>query len=133
MNIRIRAWMRCGEWDEQGEKQAFVMVGPDELAFEKYAPLAELLEDKPDEAYYMLSTDWKDDEGNELFQQDIVEYRDENFKFPHRYEIKYSREYAAFVLVNGMSMRLLGNCYGTIKKIGTLYENPDLLDSERKE
>ena len=41
--IKFRAWLPCGEWNEAGTEQAYEMVGPDALALEEYKPLADLL------------------------------------------------------------------------------------------
>ena len=70
MKIRIRAWMRCGDYDEN-DRQAFVMVPPESLAFE-------------------LSTGWKDKNRREIFDSDIIErcWCKNGIITPFHYEVK---------------------------------------------
>lgn len=140
MKIRIRAWMRAGGWDEEGTKRQFVMIPPEHLALEEYAPLIDLLNDIEDQQYFMLSTGLKDKNGIEIFEGDrfsyttsdnqrvvgVVQFMDGCFvgKFDtpiwDRFD-KFLRtiEYLKVLTINH-----------TLEVIGNIYQNPELVEEK---
>lgn len=115
--IKFRAWLPVGEWDEKGEKQSYEMVY--NLAYEEYLSINDLLNDTENIMQY---TGLRDKNARDIWEGDIVKdiimgkvgkiifndgcfeiYFDEhlqvNILFPYDYEI-----------------------------IGNIHENPELLE-----
>jgi len=75
MKIRIRAWIRDGDFNNDSGKQAFVMYSPEELAMESCDKYVGMFVNVDDQQYFMLSTGLWDKNGKEIFDGDIVHYK----------------------------------------------------------
>jgi uncharacterized phage protein (TIGR01671 family) len=120
--LKFRAWVRCGEWDDDGERQAFEMVLPDDLAFEEYATLNDILNGSNDESVFMQFTGLADCQGKEIYEGDILLAKS-------RYVVKWVDVNAGFDGCHFRSSRLnLSPCgWNQAEIIGNIYENEDLL------
>jgi len=125
--IRFRAWIRCGEWDADGEKQAFQMIDADSLAFEEYAPLSWLLADIPDERYLMQYTGRKDENGREIYEGDIVDILPD-YALPDGI-VAWDNDFAGFVVKHPKYDDFVE--LSAIRVVVTnIYENPELIKEE---
>lgn len=83
-----------------------------------------------DEVVLMWSTGLKDENGIEIYEGDLVEYRDSEESFKGEVVIncfgsyvKTENDYIRFEDFSDENTRLAGNCY----VVGNIYENPELL------
>ena len=83
----------------------------------------------------MKSIGLKDEYGNEIYEGDLVEYRDgeESFKGEVMTNcfgayVKTKNDYIRFEDFSDENTRFAGNCY----IVGNIYENPELLDGVDK-
>ena len=67
--IKFRAFLPIGEWDEEGESQAYEMCH--DLAYEDYAPVNDNLASTPNLMQYIGMLDKNE---RSIYEGDIVEY-----------------------------------------------------------
>lgn len=121
--IRFRAWIRQGEWDEAGENQAYVMCY--DLAFEEFEPLNDLLATV---GHLMQFTGLLDKNDKPVYESDII-LRDGD-----KYVVAWHTNKAGWYMrplhtngwhgVNASDMALM------CKVIGNVYEHPSLSERE---
>lgn len=113
--IKFRAWARCGEWNDDGEKQAFKMIPADSVSFEEFEPLCDLLKDVKDESYLMQYTGLKDKNVVEIYEGDICDVEGHVALL----EVKIPGIYLSWELIESQKW--------SVEVIGNMYENPELL------
>jgi uncharacterized phage protein (TIGR01671 family) len=130
--IKFRAWIRCGEWDEETDEQAYEMVY--DLAYEEFEPLNDLLKGTENLMQY---TGLKDKNGTEIYEGDTGKIRGYNAisDLQGVGEVKF--EDGAFFLdvtdpphpFNARYTLVSSKNHYDIEVIGNIYENPELLNS----
>jgi uncharacterized phage protein (TIGR01671 family) len=137
--IKFRAWLLCGEWNEAGTEQAYEMVNADALAFEEYEPLADLLKNCENLMQY---TGLKDRNGKEIYEGDIVKgptystCTGPGYRSTRKKEIIFKVE--SYIGCYGYAFTINGNYDNNyrgfprpeeVEVIGNIYESPELLKS----
>lgn len=140
-DIKFRAWCLIGFDDADNEKLG--MVESEDLAFEDYAPLSDLLKDTED-CCFMQYTGIKDKDGKEIYEGDIVEYERVTFAWKGESPTppKHNGVIEWWSGQTGIGWRYrsgrftmmlkIGHLY-RIKVIGNVFENPELLESDYEE
>lgn len=113
--IKFRAWIRQGEWNKEGDNQAYEMCYA--LAFEDFEPLNDLLASVE---HLMQYTGFKDKNDTEIYERDIVKH-----KFGQGQV--FDRNGCWFI---EMYQELGYTLKDTIEVIGNIYENPELISKE---
>lgn len=133
--IKFRAWV-TDSYDDN-DKPIWKMIDGDSLAFEEFAPLCHLLQDKPGEAYYMQYTGLKDKNGKEIYEGDVVSAIPEYvnlFRFKKTGAVKYVEDRGSFVVVGTWNKNqhheiLTCDVATAIEVVGNVYQTPELLNS----
>jgi uncharacterized phage protein (TIGR01671 family) len=141
--IKFRAWLPEGDWEDDGEKQKHVMVY--DLAFEEFEPVNDQLNSVENLMQY---TGLKDKNGKEIYEGDIVKFKeckkqgvigfgdcsaiaDDNYCGGQAwgYYIKYWRDDEIHREVLGNSEPWSGQSTDTdnLIVVGNIYENPELI------
>lgn len=126
--IKFRAWIRDGDWDDDGMKLNFKMVNADDLAFEDYQPISRLLSDIPDQQYIMQYTGLKDKNDKEIYEGDVLKWY--GFEVRDGKQIRPERAIAIIDFIKD-SYRISCITEGTgqtVEIIGNIYENPELIN-----
>lgn len=130
--IKFRAWVRCGKWAIDEDKQEFGMVSADAFAFEESAPISELLVDIPDEQYIMQYTGLKDKNGKEIYEGDILELNKGEYE-----EVIWKEDEACFAIRDVDAYITCGllekDSEEYLEVIGNIYENLELLKEDNNE
>jgi uncharacterized phage protein (TIGR01671 family) len=124
--IKFRAWIRTGKWDNEGDKRQFEMIDSDSLCTLKFEPFKDSLQDIDDEFYVMQFTGLLDKNGKEIYEDDII---DDGFGI---YKIVFVDAYyaVAHLKISRIIYRLhehITDNENIIEVIGNIYENPELL------
>ena len=141
--IKFRAWVREGEWEEPDEmQQKFIMLYGDELAFEDYEPINDLLAGVADNGGVLMQfTGLKDKNGKEIYEGDILANRytggPQKGEIFHQEAVKWgtfnlgANGYEYDFTVVGPYVEdeaFYGEMIqGEVYVIGNIYENPELL------
>jgi len=130
--IKFRAWIRAGEWEEPDEmQQKYVMLYGDELAFEEYLPINDLLARVE---HLMQYTGLKDSKGYEIYEGDILRFvNPEAAKYP--FEVFWdegnlqwavrTKRHGTGDLAGGDFRE--GDMLTNAKVVGNIYETPALV------
>ena len=124
--IKFRAWIPIGEWDEDGA-QAYEMCY--DLAFEEYEPINDLLNKVENLMQY---TGLKDKNGTEIYEGDVVTcgmyFGDDEWE-PHNAEVRWDTVFASFVAwMPTISDDQMMDNNQIMEVIGNIYENKELLN-----
>ena len=118
--IKIRVW----------DKEENRMISGDRFAFEEYAPLNDLFNNNSKKFDFMLYTGYKDINGKEIYDGDIIEYEHHAVgKIKRAVRIKYG-----IWGIKGKQEHLqipFANIFDAeFEVIGNVYENKNLLEEE---
>ncbi len=128
--IKIRVW----------DKEENRMISGDRFAFEEYAPLNDLFRNNSKKFDFMLYTGYKDINGKEIYEGDIIERTDKTpvaglYNEKEIGVVEYKN--AQFVLKTGQDSYYEISYDGIFfthmadyKVIGNIYENKELLEGK---
>jgi hypothetical protein len=117
--IKFRAWIQDGEWEEDGSQQKYVMCY--DMAFEDYEPINDILAGVENLMQY---TGLKDKNAREIYEGDILIGAGSREGGPSEVFFSYGQ---------WQPFSFLGTyCGAEFEVIGNVHENPELL-SKRQE
>lgn len=125
--IKFRMWGVCDDspYDEKTDSYLPVMIDGDSLSFENYSdefkPVCDLLRDT-DDCKFMQYTNFKDKDGNEIYEGDIVQLETGSKRSIEFYN-------GAFVGMKDGWPDHIADFAATCKVIGNIYETPNLMRS----
>ena len=111
-------WLYGVEWGEELTRMGGLCGGDNRFQF------------APEEVDIMQSIGILDSEGIEIFEGDVVQcsMSFEGGVLPHRGQIVWHETFGAFATRNDAGKTLLHNhCLHTLKVIGNVHENPELM------
>ena len=130
-------------WDEQCKKMREVVAidlyhGTYSWIFDDYKEVEQFWEnDKIEDVTLMQYTGLNDKNGREIFEGDIVRWKDlesfDDFKIDEVLKVEYSNEFLKWVAIdkNGLQDDLYDfSDNRELEVIGNIYENPELLESK---
>lgn len=117
--VKFRAWLPIGQWNEEGTEQAFEMVY--DIAFEEYEPLNDLLGRFDTLMQY---TGLRDAKGREIWEGDILAVIGDQ-GYDHFGVVSWNDRKGAWE-----SAGESGEDFHYFRVIGNKYEHSEMLENE---
>ncbi len=126
--IKIRAWGRYGDWNEEADNREFIMIDSESLCFIEFEPLEYLLDDREDVEYFMLYVGINAKNGDNLYEGDIIKYRTKNIIKSLFQDDPYTEHISVVPKITDYSVLAHINKYAEdIEIIGNIHQTPHLM------